>query len=116
MIMQVSNAIVVPRRVQRHRRKGWRAPAGAVYVGRPTRWGNPWARADWPDAGPQAWREIAVACFVGMLDERGLPGNDYPCDEEIRAELAGRDLMCWCPPGAPCHADVLLDLANREAS
>lgn len=34
----------------------------------------------------------------------------------IRANLAGHDLMCWCPPGQPCHADVLLDLANGEAS
>lgn len=32
--------------------------------------------------------------------------------EDIRTELAGRDLACWCPPGQPCHADVLLELAN----
>jgi Domain of unknown function (DUF4326) len=31
--------------------------------------------------------------------------------EDVRRELAGRDLACWCPPG-PCHADVLLELSN----
>lgn len=31
---------------------------------------------------------------------------------DVRAELAGRDLACWCPVGMPCHADVLLEIAN----
>lgn len=31
------------------------------------------------------------------------------------AELAGKDLTCWCPPGMPCHADVLLEIANVPA-
>lgn len=35
---------------------------------------------------------------------------------EIRNELAGRNLACWCKAGDPCHADVLLDLANREVA
>ncbi|XAZ30649.1 DUF4326 domain-containing protein [Paenarthrobacter ureafaciens] len=34
--------------------------------------------------------------------------------DEIRAELAGKDLACWCPLDKPCHADVLLELANAE--
>ena len=29
-------------------------------------------------------------------------------------ELRGHDLACWCPLDGPCHADVLLELANRE--
>ena len=36
----------------------------------------------------------------------------YPSVEEIRTELAGRDLACWCPLDQPCHADVLLEIAN----
>jgi len=36
----------------------------------------------------------------------------YPSDEEIRAELPGRDLACWCPVDSPCHGDVLLAVAN----
>lgn len=34
----------------------------------------------------------------------------------VRDELAGLDLGCWCKPGQPCHADVLLAIANREDS
>jgi hypothetical protein len=36
--------------------------------------------------------------------------------DDIRAELAGHDLMCWCPDWQPCHADVLLELANTDAA
>jgi hypothetical protein len=28
-------------------------------------------------------------------------------------ELRGKNLACWCPLNQPCHADVLLELANR---
>lgn len=31
-----------PTRIQRKRTKGWKMPEGAIYVGRPTQWGNPW--------------------------------------------------------------------------
>ncbi|MGE2733815.1 DUF4326 domain-containing protein [Mycolicibacterium vaccae] len=48
-----------------------------------------------------------------------MTGGGWPIDwkrpdltDEIRHELAGRDLACWCPLDDPCHADVLLDLAN----
>ena len=34
--------------------------------------------------------------------------------ERLRAEVAGRDLACWCPLDSPCHADVLLELANPK--
>lgn len=30
----------------------------------------------------------------------------------VRFHLAGLDLACWCAPGQPCHADVLLWVAN----
>lgn len=77
----------LPVRIQRRRTAGWRMPEGAVYVGRPTRWGNPF-----PHTGTAASRAEVVA----------------------RRQLAGRDLACWCPPGQPCHADVLLDVANTD--
>jgi hypothetical protein len=34
--------------------------------------------------------------------------------EAARLELAGKNLACWCKPGEPCHADVLLEIANAE--
>jgi hypothetical protein len=98
-------------------------PADAVYVGRPTAFGNPFTSGT---------RRQLVEDFLFWLQT--APGVD-PHDHEFRApgfetsdesrnardrllarlpELRGRDLACWCPlDGKPCHADVLLDLANR---
>lgn len=94
---------VRPGRVQRRRSRGWRMPAGVVYVGRPSRWGNPYPLTE---HSPTA----AVALYRAWL----LEHPDLL--DAARAELGGRSLACWCPPGAPCHADVLLDLANSSGS
>ena len=75
-------------------------PADAVYVGRPTRWGNPFA------IGPEQSRQVAVARYREWL------ATQPELLDAARAELAGRDLLCWCPLGEPCHADVLLEVAN----
>jgi hypothetical protein len=84
-------------------------PEGAVYVGRPTKWGNPYIVGSFgvDDAGR------AVDLFRKLL-RYGDP-EDYPSDGEIRAELRGKDLACFCPLHRPCHADVLLELANIDA-
>lgn len=88
-------------------------PPGAVYVGRPGRWGNPWkAGTAWPNGCDtaeeavsrfRAWIEAALAGPAGAITRAAL-------DEELR----GRDLACWCPLDRPCHADVLLELANAD--
>lgn len=119
----------MPERIQRRRTKGWRMPPGAIYVGRPTKWGNPF----------QLLNEGGWPLIIG-------PGDSNPClDEKLTWEgahrrivelfrawvlewpswrrsqisdlLRGRDLACWCPIIShgnyiPCHADVLLSLAN----
>jgi hypothetical protein len=127
-----------PCRIQRRRTKGWRAPADATYVGRGSRWGNPCTQVRYPALDGSEWeqegrlgktsgerhayvhpaktvtwhlvkdatREQAVAMYRHWLDQRPS------LVEAARTELAGRDLMCWCPPGEPCHADVLLEIAN----
>lgn len=117
-----------PQRIQRKRIKGWRMPAGAVYVGRPTRWGNPYRIARLstheyvglnPD-GTEAvdgWggRNFAAQWAVDMYALHTGPMGDYEFDADTNAalrDLAGRDLVCWCPLDQPCHADVLLELAN----
>ena len=100
----------MPRRIQRRRTKGWRMPEGAVYVGRPTKWGNPFR----PDlsSSPRYTPEDAVMDY--REDLRGMP---EVC-EIARAELRGKDLVCWCPlvdaegRPVPCHAEVLLEVAN----
>jgi len=91
-----------PKRIQRKRTKGWRMPEGAVYVGRPTQWGNPFK----VDARHNLFE--AVKDFRGYVESRLANGIGYP----LRA-LKGKDLVCWCPLHKPCHADVLLELANR---
>lgn len=126
-----------PRRIQRKRTKGWRLPEGAVYVGRPTRWGNPFtvgqqARVYVTGADGLAYDgcritltpTLAVELYrdelTGLLRPFDEPHLEHPDDlarwSERRAalaELAGRDLCCWCPLDQPCHADVLLEIANR---
>ena len=109
--------MAVPTRVRLRRTKGWRKPAGVVVVARPTRWGNPFAldryRDDADPQPPEVLRARAVADFRRELLAGRLPG--YPGVEEIRSELAGRPLACWCPEDQPCHADVLLEVANAQA-
>jgi hypothetical protein len=106
-----------PKRIQRKRTKGWRMPEGAVYVGRPSRWGNPFVVGDLKkfvnDDNPLDIRYIfthtteqAVKNFRWLVTQPSRA-------EMIRAELAGRDLACWCPLDQPCHADVLLEVANQ---
>ncbi|WP_439030248.1 DUF4326 domain-containing protein [Gordonia terrae] len=112
----------MPQRIQRKRTKGWRMPAGAVYVGRPTKWGNPYVvhvhtlRCSPMHALCPLWvaddREQAARLFRHDLLFPVTHHPQYPDLDTIRAELAGRDLVCWCPLDQPCHADVLLELAN----
>ncbi|WP_245665686.1 DUF4326 domain-containing protein [Actinoplanes subtropicus] len=107
-------APVTAARIQRRRSAGWRMPAGTVYVGRPTRFGNPFPAGYFGrEQAVQLYREwLAGADHLGYTD----------ADQRRRAildglpDLAGRDLACWCPPGEACHADVLLDLANAGVS
>jgi hypothetical protein len=96
------------KRIQLKRSKGWKMPAGAVKVDRTTRWGNPFTIADCGSAA------IAVASHGRwMRGEIAAPGGaDPPTPAAIRVALGGRDLACWCPANGPCHADLLLTIAN----
>lgn len=97
-----------PTRVQLQRTKGWRLPDAAVNVARPTRWGNPYRIG--PDRSPAQ----AVALYQDHLATVLADITTGPELAEALAELAGHDLACWCPPTSPCHADVLLELANTH--
>lgn len=109
-----------PMRIQRRRTTGWRMPKGAVYVGRPTRWGNPYRVA--PDA-PEIVLHDDGRWWTVRSDARSFVVGEFRADlvtgalaftvDDVRRGLAGRDLVCWCPLDQSCHADVLLDLANR---
>lgn len=112
---------MTPKRVQRQRTKGWRMPENAVYVGRGTKWGNPWRVGDpviiWDGITKQHLRPSArVACDLYRIWITNVSVGDEPCDASrmMWDDLRGKDLACWCPLDQPCHADVLLDLANQE--
>lgn len=99
--MQVS-VIHLPKRIRLSRRSGWRKPEGAVVVARPSRWGNPFTIEEYG-------REGAIEKFRMWIEGRVSEGH-HDIDR-----LRGKDLACWCPLDEPCHADMLLELANREA-
>lgn len=142
-----------PQRIQRKRTLGFKMPPDAVYVGRPTKWGNPFNFK----SSDNCWNALALGCrgdakgrqeasvkafrqwvddprgrvkemdFGVVIEAKGkkIPigprasAGVSPSHEEIRAALRGKDLACWCPlidkNGAPvpCHADVLLEIANK---
>lgn len=103
-----------PKRIQQSRQRGWRKPEGAACVGRPSKWGNPFRIGMFRDYGAAE----AVADYKRWLDgdigARAYAGPP-PTRSAIRAALAGKDLLCWCAPGAPCHGDVLLKIANGRS-
>jgi hypothetical protein len=91
-----------PVRVQLSRRRGWRKPSNTVVVSRPTRWGNPF-----PAQGPND-RARVVALYRDFIHR----AENAALREAARRELGGKNLACWCPLDGPCHADVLLEVAN----
>ena len=73
----------------------------AVYIGRPSKWGNPFA------IGPGRTRAQAIELYREHLK------NNPELVEAAKKELKGRNLVCFCSP-SPCHGDVLLEVANAE--
>lgn len=111
----------MPERIQLSRKKGWRKPENTVVVARPTRWGNPW----------RVWRDPKLKRWILKADHNASSERYLTREMAIFAavqsfaawawrldasELAGKNLACWCPIGEPCHADVLLEIANRDQS
>lgn len=133
-----------PLRVQRRMAKGWRKPEGAVYVGRPSEWGNPFKLAHIPATAPgeTTWyrvydtgnrsrilrdepvlisdpgaKYLAARFAADHFDLHTGPLGLYAYDDAKQARLlalAGRHFMCWCGLDAPCHGDVLLHRANPD--
>ena len=106
----------MPKRIQRSRAKGWRMPPNTLYVGRPSYWGNPFrvsnGDCEHPDCGPKSHPPVTAQMAVDAF--RRWIGPEY--EEQVIDELRGKDLACWCPLDQPCHADVLLELANQPAA
>ena len=120
-----------PKRIQMTRQRPWRAEhPDAVIVDRRTKWGNPFQLTSVNTLGAGRLHRVShngsvLETFASRSDAARdavrrylraveLGWGDVPWPDEIRAELAGRDLACWCPLDQPCHAGVLLELANPK--
>ena len=90
------------KRIQRKRIKGWKMPLNAIYVGRPSRWANPFR------IGVDGDREAVIRKFREYAVERLRRESDW------LEPLRGKDLACWCPLDKACHADVLIALLEAE--
>lgn len=97
------------RRVQLSRAKGWRMPPNTVKVDRSTRWGNP-AVIGKPFECEMV--EDAMHAVTIFADGIACGCEGFPTKADIQEHLRGRDLACWCALTAPCHADVLLRIAE----
>lgn len=133
---------MTPTRVQLRRTKGWRMPDNTIKCDRTTRWGNHyrvvqrgdvWVVNSSPDLDPgydvgyyesdehdYQWivptyptKKAAILAAVENHRRAVERASGY-VKGVIRAELAGKNLACWCPLDAPCHADVLLEIANSD--
>lgn len=106
----------MPMRVQRSRASGWQMPPNTVYVGRPGKWGNPF------EVGIHGPRAVCVELYRRLAAGYLCISNTRVHVEEqrrarvamttARRELRGKNLACWCSLDGPCHADVLLEIAN----
>lgn len=99
----------MPKRVQMRRDRPWRTDhPDAVIVARPTKWGNRYRVGD---------QYITAKMGRATVRDRAHAVELFRSSREARrwdiAELRGKDLACWCSLDQPCHADVLLEVANR---
>lgn len=124
-----------PKRIQLKRTKGWKMPKNTIIVDRRSKYGNPFKIVGdmiYCDAshrrkimdpwvyfsGP--WNDDKIHDFLLYFYETWVNGIRYhgkvkPREftiEQLQKELKGKNLACWCKPGAKCHADVLLEVAN----
>lgn len=104
-----------PGRIQLRRAKGWRMPGGAIKVDRTTPWGNPFMTGvDGTAETCVRLYELLLAGCVCITCKSSMEAQRAAFNHvrDHLHELRGHDLACWCRPGAPCHADVLLKIAN----
>lgn len=129
-----------PQRIQLSRKKGYRKPDGAIVVSRPSKWGNQAILFTYARSGVVGLPQIVYPAGISLA--LGRPSDSFVVDpaggrteffsdprrarafavewfRQVQAPrmdlspLTGHDLACWCPlDGSPCHADVLLELAN----
>jgi hypothetical protein len=93
----------MPRRFRLSRKKGARKPAGAIVISRPSKWGNPHKIG-------RLTREQAIAAYKRDL----YAGKLRFTLADVKRELKGRDIACWCRLEDACPGDLLMAIANRR--
>ena len=143
-VNQVSQPIAKPNvgccpvRVKRERKSGWKMPPNTVYVGRGTKWGNPFKVVEvaenefhvvakendtWNVLLKTSSHDEALNFSLKSYQYWLMPYTHKDGDiekfyqstavlESIVSELKGKDLACWCNLESKCHAEILLRLAN----
>lgn len=107
-----------PIRVQRKRVKGFKLPENTVYVGRPSKWGNPFKVGVFQDDFGKIVCSYSTGRYTKKVADALKRYKNYLKWAKIKglldlSELKGKNLACWCKIGKPCHADILLKLANK---
>lgn len=109
-------------RIQRQRRKDWRMPPNAKYIGRPTKWGNPYTMkpvgAEWEIYEWDESLEIKLPSQEAALAQclkfyRLWAELQIDFEPKWLEPLRDYDLACWCPLDQACHADILLELLQE---
>lgn len=110
-VMPIPNRTMQVKRVQRKRTKGWEMPPNTVYVGRPSKWGNPYRLGERFDIHSSKFtvqsRAECIRLYELYLRQRVQKEPDF------LDELEGKDLACWCPLDKACHADVILKILSE---
>jgi len=118
----------MPVRIQRRRVKGWTKPVGAVNCTRPSKYGNPFSVEKYGlDRSLKLFQQMideftSIKQFSIDAQEDALnsplfkafrKSNELSLRDMIKSDLRGKDLMCFCEFDKPCHANILLCIANQ---
>lgn len=123
IVMSESPGVVpMPKRIQLSRQKGWKMPPNTLKVDRSTRWGNPFSATLIATTFCNTVTGHFPAPIIYFNEPKGLGrcidlyiawlAAKCDTDPQFLMPLRGKNLGCWCKPGALCHADVLLRIAN----
>ena len=109
----------MPKRIQRKRIKGWKMPPNTVSVTRPGKWGNPFKISGEDGHWFVIYKDEPFATYDKKDEAITEAINQYrfmiktqDMEAEIKRDLRGKDLACFCKEGDSCHADILLEIAN----
>jgi hypothetical protein len=105
------------KRIQRHRTKGWKMPPNTIYVGRPSKYGNPFQigksfETFFESSKPFEPNSLLTRQEAIDAYEYWLQGQLY-LNKNFLSLLKGKDLACWCKEDELCHADILIEYANK---